>query len=271
MNALKNIQKELDDQKIEIRKSGENVAEQVTQNINKMLDERFFKWEESHEKLKEKVENQEKRIYFLEKEARQRNIVFFGIEEKETSYNNLQNNITNFINERFNINVEPRDIQEIKRIGKRGDRPRPIIVTFTTLGTKINIFKQKGVLRDTQYYLKEDYPQQVLEKRRELQEQVKLEKEKGNIVKIKYDKLVVIKPNNKRLLHVSPENNSQPQGEDRTHTNKKNKMLKTNSSARRSNSVSEGVLRPSMLNFLVNKNASNTTPKQDTENTNKNL
>lgn len=36
MNALKNIQKELDDQKIEIRKSGENVAEQVTQNINKM-------------------------------------------------------------------------------------------------------------------------------------------------------------------------------------------------------------------------------------------
>lgn len=48
-------------------------------------------------KLNEKVNNQEKKIYFLEKLSRQRNVVFFGMIEKVLSYDNLQNNINNFI------------------------------------------------------------------------------------------------------------------------------------------------------------------------------
>ncbi|XP_063369763.1 uncharacterized protein LOC134658089 [Cydia amplana] len=271
MAALRNIQKDLEEQKIEIRKSGENVAELVTLNVNKILDEKKILWEENHEKLKEKVESQEKKIYFLEKQARQRNIVFFGIKEDETSYANLQDNITRFIKENFSVDLDHRDIQEVKRIGKKGERPRPLIVTFTTLGMKINIFKKKGVLKDTDYYLKEDYPQQVLEKRRELQEQVKVEQEKGNKVKIKYDKLVIIKPhNNKRSLPISPETNSQPQGDSNRQANKKNKSLNTHSTKQRSNSISDGVLKPSMLNFLVTKNTNNTTPNQDIENRDKN-
>lgn len=271
MAALKNIQKDLEEQKIEIRKSGENVAELVTLNVNKIMEEKKIIWEENHEKLKEKVENQDKRIYFLEKQVRQRNIVFFGIKEYETSYTNLQDNITHFINERFSMNLDHRDIQEVKRIGKKGDRPRPLIVTFTTLGLKINILKKKGALKDTEYYLKEDYPQQVLEKRRELQGQIKEEQEKGNKVKIKYDKLVIIKPqNNKRSLPISPETNSQSQGETSTQTNKKNKSLNTHSTKQRSNSISDGVLKPSMLNFLVTKNTNNKTANQAIENRDKN-
>lgn len=265
MNALKNIQKDIDEQKIEIRKNGENVTQQVTLNLNKILEEKFSKWDGKQKELEEKVENQEKRIHFLEKQARQRNIVFFGIEEKETSYQNLQNNMVDFIQEFFTLNIEPRDIQEIKRIGKRGDRPRPIIVTFTTLGTRISIFKQKSVLRDTPYYLKEDYPPQVLEKRRELQKQAKLEKEKGNIVKIKYDKIVIIKPSNKRLLSISPIDNSQKQSETSAQATKKNKTLKTHPLVRRSSSVSDGALKPSMLNFLTNKNTINTPSMQEIE------
>lgn len=163
------------------------------------------------------------------------------------------------------------DIHEVKRIGIKSERSRPIVVTFSTLGTKIEILKQKEVLKNTQYHFKEDYPKQVLEKRRELQEQVKLEKEKGNKAKIKYDKLVIIKPNHKRQLHTSPINDSHLQSEASTHPNKKNKMPKTESSARRSNSVSEGVLKPSMFNYLVNKKTSKTTPEQGFDNDNSNL
>ncbi|XP_075990513.1 uncharacterized protein LOC142986126 [Anticarsia gemmatalis] len=266
MNVLKSIQEELDNQKIAIRKSGEDVAKHVTENINKILEERLFKWEKNQEILKEKIENQEKRIYFLEKQARVRNLVFFGIEEKEKSYDDLQTNITNFINERFNTSLEARDIQEIRRIGKQGDRPRPIIITFATLGQKINILKQKRVLKDTQFYLKEDFPKQVLEKRKELQEQAKLEKEKGNIVRIKYDKLVIQNPNNKRSLPVSPVNTSKSQSDISTQAKKKNKTLKTHATIQRSNSVSEGIVKPSMLQFLVNKNTSSTAQGQNNEN-----
>ncbi|KAF9408991.1 hypothetical protein HW555_011510 [Spodoptera exigua] len=181
MKALKKIQQELDDQKRTIQESGKSVTEQVTQNINKILEEKFFALEEKHEKLKEIVENQEKRIYFLEKEARQRNIVFFGIEELETSYDTLEKNILNWLEQHFSMKLSCSDLQVVKRLGKKGDRPRPVVVTFLNLGIKSKIFKQKRALQDTSYYMKEDCPKHVLEKRNQLQDQLKAEREKGNM------------------------------------------------------------------------------------------
>jgi hypothetical protein len=257
LNALKKIQAELDEQKTMIRESGKNVTDQVTQNINKILEEKFFIWEEKHEVLKDIVNNQEKRLYFLEKQAKQRNIVFFGIEENELSYENLEINIIRWIEEYLSIKLSYCDIQEVKRIGKKGERPRPIVVTFSTLGIKIKIFKQKKELKDTLYYMKEDYPKYVLEKRKELQEQIKLEREKGNIAKIKYDKLIVIKNNNKRALPISPENTIQPPHEVISQTVKRNKTQQQQIQIRRSSSMTEGTPKPDMLKYLVSKNITN--------------
>lgn len=271
LKALQNIQKELDEQKITIQKNGENVTEQVTQNINYMLDLKFNNLEEKYVNLKDKVENQEKRLYFLEKQARQRNIVLFGLKETETSYHNLENIIINFINEYFSIKIDQRDIQVAKRIGKRGDRPRPIIITVSTLGIKVSIFKQKKVLEDTPYYIKEDYPEYVLNKRKELQEQVRIEKEKGNSVKIKYDKIVILNKNpntssyKKRTLSNSPESIStctNPSEEHKTQANKKNK---TGISLQRSSSLSEGPIKPGILNFFQTKHSTNASRNQETE------
>lgn len=273
MKALQNIQKELNVQKIEIQKSGEKVTEQVTLNITNKLEEKFTILEEKHQTLKENVEQQEKRIQFMEKQARQRNIIFFGIEESETSYHNLENNILQFISEKLFLKLDCRDIQEIKRAGKKGEKPRPIIVTFSTLGSKISILKQKRLLKDTQYYLNEDYPKYILEKRKELQEEANREREKGNKVTIKYDKLVILKSNNKRTLMTSPEPDPNSQalvGISTTRPIKKNKIKQPNPSIPRSNSVSEGVLKPGILSYLVNNNV-NTTHNQTNDNTTNNL
>ncbi|KAL4718168.1 hypothetical protein ACJJTC_003383 [Scirpophaga incertulas] len=243
LRALQKIQQELDEQKITIQKSGENVTERVTHNINTILDEKFKILEEKYENLKDKVENQEKRLYFLEKQARQ------------TKYNH-------------------RDIQEARRIGKKGERPRPIILTISTLGTKIEIFKHKKVLEDTSFYIKEDYPEYVLKKRKELQDQVQIEKEKGNSVRIKYDKLVIINKNsdtpnhNKRMLSSSPENSSTceaPRDKNKMQMNKKNK---TEGSIRRSSSLSEGPIKPGILNYLHANTSSNFSRKQENKNNN---
>lgn len=264
MKALQNIQKELNAQKIEIQKSGEKVTEQVTLNIINKLEEKFSILEEKHQTLKENVEQQEKRIQFMEKQARQRNIIFFGIEESETSYHNLENNILQFISERLLLKLDCRDIQEIKRVGKKGDKPRPIIVTFSTLGSKVSILKHKRLLKDTQYYLNEDYPKYILEKRKELQEKANREREKGNKVTIKYDKLVILKSNNKRILMTSPESdpNSQALVGNSTTRPIKKKIKQSNPYIPRSNSVSEGVLKPSILSYLVNNNVN--TPHNQT-------
>lgn len=273
MEALKNIQKELNAQKIEIQKSGEKVTAQVTLNISNKLEEKFTIWEEKHRILKEKTEHQEKRLQIIEKQARKRNIIFFGIEEGESSYHNLENNILKFINEKFSLKFNSRDIQEVKRVGKKGDKPRPIIVTFATLGSKINILKQKRSLKDSQYHLSEDYPKYILEKRKELQLEANKEREKGNKVTIKYDKLFIIKSNNKRTLEASPEPDPNSQallGISTTRTNKKNKIKQLNPSVPRSNSVSEGVKKPNILSYLVNNNI-NTPCNQSNDSTIDNL
>ncbi|GBP35075.1 hypothetical protein EVAR_75278_1 [Eumeta japonica] len=163
IEALRNIQKELDEQKIAIRQNGEKVTEQVTLNINNLLEEKFRTFEEKHNNLKIQVENQEKRLYFLEKQARQRNIVFFGIEETETSYKNIEINMTKFIKTYFGLHLDPRDLQEIKRIGKKANDQDQL--RLHSLHSAQNRYTQKkGALKDTEYYVKEDYPQYILQK-----------------------------------------------------------------------------------------------------------
>lgn len=257
MNMLRKIQSELNEQKLTIVQSAESVTQQVTHNINFKLEEKFNLMEEKYNNLEEKLENQEKRLYFLEKQSRQRNIVIFGLAETETSYENPEENIINFIKQYFSIGLESRDIQETRRIGKKGEKPRPITVTFTTLGTKIKIFKQKKLLKNTDYYIKEDFPQHILEKRKELLEQLKIEREKGNYATIRYDKLIIrhniadAPGNKKRILPTSPDYNDPTGTKQGTQVNKKNK---TQTGLQRSSSLSEGVLKPGILNFLTNKN-----------------
>lgn len=273
MAALRSIQKELAEHKELIFKNGEDVTEKVTSNINIILEEKFSRLEQKYECLKSRVENQEQRLYYLERQARQRNLVFFGLEEHEKSYSNIENIIIDFVHKYFTLKIDSRDLQAIRRIGKKSDKPRPIVVTFSTLGKKIDILKNKGVLKNSMYYIKEDFPRSVLQIRRDLQEQVQAERAKGNKAVLKYDKLVILKNNTappqnnnkKRNLSKSPENNSTSSSNkniQRLQANKKNKMVATHTT-QRSSSFSEGVIKPGMINFLINKNSNNKNTTED--------
>lgn len=262
LKALNTIKKELDEQRQEIRENGKKVTEQVTQNISRIFEEKFIAMEKKHEILNERVENQEKRLHFLEKQMRRNNLVFFGVEENENSYESLERNIITWVEQNLSVNLSYSDIQEVKRIGMKGEKIRPLVVTFSTLGIKIKILKQKRALKETQYYIKEDYPKHVLEKRKELQKQLQLEREKGNMVIIKYDKLIISKNNAKRKIPTSPENAIMPIAEKNTQKSKKNKVQQMDASIKRSSSFSEGVIKQGMLNYLV-KNTISTNKTQN--------
>lgn len=215
ITTLRLIQKDLEDQKIAIKESGIEVAKTVTDNVNLILDEKLSQLEQKYKTLEEQFEMQEQRLHILEKQARSRNIVFFGIEEHNSiySYSDLETEIINFTSKYLGIKLDRKEIQEIRKIGKNTKKPRPIVMTLTTVGRKIEILKQKKLLKDSNYYIKEDYPQHILEKRRMLQEQVKVERDKGNKAILKYDKIVIIgkqEINNrlgksKRSLPTSPQ------------------------------------------------------------------
>ncbi|XP_063385471.1 uncharacterized protein LOC134671541 [Cydia fagiglandana] len=270
LEKLNNIQTELSEQKATIENNGAKVTEQVTQNFNKILDEKLDLLEGKYDLLKETVDTQEKRLYILEKQFRERNLVFFGMDENEKSYLELENKIIQFIEEHLDLQLGSKDIQVVKRLGIKKDRPRPIVVTFTTLGTKIKLLKNKRMLNDTQYYIKEDFPKNILEKRRELQEQLKIEKDKGNKAIIKYDKLIILGQktdatnSKKRNLYMSPESDSQNKPDHIAQAAKKNKTRATQLPPHKISNSSEGVVKPGILNFLINKNT-NRLENKDTD------
>ncbi|XP_053610574.1 uncharacterized protein LOC128675292 [Plodia interpunctella] len=189
----------------------------LEKNLTQRIEEKFENLHIRIQNLEEDSERKEKRIDLIEKIQRQRNIVIFGIPEGERGYNDLSEKVLDIFNKTMNSNTNKAEIEFLRRIGRKAEKARPVVVTLGTMGKKIDILKQKRTLRGTIYAIAEDFPPKILETRKLLQETAKLEREKGNTVFIKYDKLVIlpITPNkltsteqggrnNKRMLSQSP-------------------------------------------------------------------
>lgn len=211
-----------------------DMKEDIKNTINSNINEKFKNLELKNDFFEKKLEQQNKKINNLERHIRRKNLVLFGVEDKEKSYEELVNIIITIINTYFKVSCDKNNIEAVRRVGKKGEKPRPVIITFTTMGLKIEIQKNKKALQDTQYYIKEDYPIEVLNKRRELQSQLQKEKEAGNTAFIKYDTLIVLQNNknstsnqlNKRNLSESPEitHSDQPTNNVTRQPSKKNKL-----------------------------------------------
>lgn len=210
----------------------------IKDTIINSLSEKFNNLELKNEHLEKKIEEQSNKINNLERQARRKNLILFGVEETEKSYNELEKLVINIINTHIKISCDFNNIEAVRRLGKKGVKVRPIAITFNTLGFKLRIQKNKHNLQCTSYYLKEDYPIEVLNKRKELQIQLQKEKDAGNTAFIKYDKIIVLnnkttqqKQSSKRNLSESPETlhpNSQSAQHNNKKPSKKNKGVMTN-------------------------------------------
>lgn len=184
--------------KSDINISSSEQEERITSKINENIDQKFEFVNKQIEKINQTNEDQEKRISLLEKQARERNIIFFGIEESEKSYTELEDIVVNTIR-KMGIECQSNEIQIVKRMGKPSkDKVRPIILTLTNYGKKITILKNKKKLEQTKIYIKEDFAPKVLEIRKSLQEQLQKARNDGKMAYIKYDKIVIREPTRKK-------------------------------------------------------------------------
>ncbi|KOB75121.1 Endonuclease-reverse transcriptase [Operophtera brumata] len=185
------LQADVNGTKSSLKEMEVNITNKINNNINEMVGNLQLKIQ----RLEEENESQEKRIDTIERTQRQRNLIIFGVEEEERSYADLTIKILSILNDIIEVNCAISEIQALRRIGRKGDKVRPIILTLTTLGRKIDVQKKWKTLQNTNYSIAEDYPPKILEKRKTLYEQAKIEKENGNKVLIKYDKLIILPPN----------------------------------------------------------------------------
>lgn len=209
---LKSIQIELAEQKREMKEMETNITNSINYNISK----NFEKMEQNYNKLNEQVQNQQIILDHMERHIRKKNLVFFGIDEGEKSYQELENKIISFIN-KINIPCERNEIESVRRLGKKRNELRPIVVTFTTMGKKITLLQNKENIKNSSIYYKEHFPRKILEKRKQLQTELLKYKAEGKKAIIKYDKLIILnehkdnknqnsstEKSKKRNLHISP-------------------------------------------------------------------
>ncbi|CAG4964121.1 unnamed protein product [Parnassius apollo] len=135
------------------------------------------------------------------------------------------------------VSCEKSDLEYFRRIGKKGEKSRPIVITFTTMSKKIELFKNRRNLEKSLYYIKEDLTPKILKTRKLLIPELKQKIEQGERAILKYDKIVILKkkreqtnityqPNNKRNLSTSPE--EQTPLEDRNKLTKQIRVPKRN-------------------------------------------
>nr|XP_037874351.1 uncharacterized protein LOC119630104 [Bombyx mori] len=156
------------------------------------IDEKLIPIIEENKSLKLKIEAKQKEIEYLKREKRNNNIIIFGVEEKEKTTLELMDMIKKTFKSDINIDIEENAINNLYRLGKRsiqGNKPRPVCCSFVNGWKKNEIVKNKKYLKEI--YVTEDYPKNVLAKRKVLQAELIEERKKGKIAYLKYDKLIV--------------------------------------------------------------------------------
>lgn len=199
---------------------------EITKNVMEALDEKMKVLMEENNNLKTKVTNLEQKITFLEKEKRRNNLVLFGIEEKGKTEIELVDLVKETVVD-SGMHLDSQEISHIQRIGTQSEKNRPVIISLTTTWKKHQILRNKRNLPPG-IYVKEDYPKEVLEIRKQLQPQVEAERKNGNIAFIKYDKLIVKKPKNTNREKRKREKSGSPTDSSQKKLNTKNdKNVKT--------------------------------------------
>lgn len=168
------------------------MEKKITNNIIEHLDQKFLVILEKSAELEEKLNIQQQSIKSIDKYIRRKNVLFFGVEAGEHSYHDLEYKILDIINNKMKLNFDPTSLEYVGRIGKDNGKLRPVIVTVTTVGKKIELLKRKKSLKETSYYIMEDFPKEVLEKRRELRKLLEEERKSGKNAILKYDKIVIL-------------------------------------------------------------------------------
>ncbi|XP_047540926.1 uncharacterized protein LOC125073888 [Vanessa atalanta] len=186
--------------KIEMEKQA-NLITDKTVNAMMTMDDKIKPVMEENQNLKSEINILNKKINTLENVIKKNNIVIHGFEENETSYNQLFKNIT-YLLQQLDVNIDDNDISKLYRIGKlTSEKTRPIIITLATYNKKMEILKNKNKMPQPSY-ITEDFTKETLQKRKELQNELRLQRERGNYVYIKNNKVVVKQRGNKKKKRI---------------------------------------------------------------------
>jgi hypothetical protein len=134
----------------------------------KGLKEGWNKMQLEMDELKKRQDMWEWKRETWEEEARNNNLIVFGLEERNGGrYEDTLKIVEQLVMEKMGVQEIQGHIDYVKRLGRsRGNRP--IFVKFTTFSKKLEVLKNMSKLARSKIRVEQDYSTEVTEIRREL-------------------------------------------------------------------------------------------------------
>lgn len=193
--GLNSINKRMEEDANE-RKELLNDSKEMKNSLGKILKE--------VEGVRKETAHNTSRIDILERDIRKRNIIIFGIPEKERENMRDLENIVTEVSKKLKVEIKLEEIDHVSRMGKNREegKNRGIMVGLTTQRKKMEIIRNKKELKDTGIYVKEHFTKEIVEKRKELEQEAKRMREQGKYAIVKFDKLIVKERKKARTIKV---------------------------------------------------------------------
>lgn len=104
-----------------------------------------------------------KKVEYNEYLSYKHDIIIHGIPEEENDYAGLLNKILEILNNKFKAKLTKNDLDFTTRIGKKGDKIRPVLVGFLQRWKRDNIYSMKKTLKGSGLFMCEWLPKSVLD------------------------------------------------------------------------------------------------------------
>lgn len=205
LDSLKEVEKKVDSVEKDLKRLWVAVEDR-----NKIFDERITKLEEKSEsldfglsminskviQLEKEKESLQENLTYLQSQSMRNNLLFGNIPEvSDDQTEDTEKTLRTFISEKMKLAsdvVEKLSFERVHRMGSRveGGRPRQIVAKFTLFKEKELIRRQWKVL-EAPYYVSEQFPKDVIEKRKKLLPKMKDARKAGKKAWLAYDTLYV--------------------------------------------------------------------------------
>ena len=210
IDSLEYTQGEVNDLKIALKKASE-----LSANERNELETKTGAVESKVRETETKVREIEAKADDLENRSRRNNLCFDGVaEDANESWSTSEKKIREIIGAKLHIKTDELTIERAHRAGKgnaSSGKPRTIVAKFNNYKIREQVLRNKKGLKGTNVFVREDFSQKTLAKRRELLPAMHEERRKGNIAFLRYDKLVVYPNLNRRENQQPSQSTRSPQ------------------------------------------------------------
>lgn len=155
----------------------QNVAEKT---INKELSS-----------VQERLQEIEGTIDYLENQSRRNNLIFDGIPEGEReTWQDSEDKVLEVLEDSMDLNNIT--VERAHRVGRSNThRGRSIVVKFLKFKDRETVLRNGKKLKGTSIYVREDFSEKILAKRRALMPQLREARDNGKIAYFSYDRLII--------------------------------------------------------------------------------